>query len=303
MRFKDLLIDHLPYPLLFLVYELMFMRRVDEEFDRAMEVVDLPLLETLDLSTVKSSDTVFILGSGASINRISPERWEVIRSHDSFGFNFWLFHEHIPSLYVCEAMDPAVQHLYDESLIDRFHEIASERADDYVGVPKIVGDLDPGRAVPVAALPERWRENLYAAPAQFALARSRDEIEWAMKRFEQRGLFEASPHLKRLFKYRATLSKLIGLALCMGYEHIVLCGIDLNTTGYYYQDQELYPHVRPLQSSPRTKVHATLADFPRQVPIDQVVYAMNELLVRPRGAKLYIEHIGSALHPALPLYE
>ena len=37
----------------------------------------------------KTSDTIFILGSGPSINLITDDQWDHISSCNSIGFNYW----------------------------------------------------------------------------------------------------------------------------------------------------------------------------------------------------------------------
>ncbi|MGV6851496.1 MAG: hypothetical protein ACWA5R_04850, partial [bacterium] len=54
------------------------------------------------LATIKSSDTLCILGSGASINQLNNDSLQFIKQNDSIGFNFWLLHNVVPDLYVFE---------------------------------------------------------------------------------------------------------------------------------------------------------------------------------------------------------
>ena len=49
------------------------------------------------LNEVKKSNTLFILGSGDSINDINNKQWEEIKQSDSLGINSWLVHKHMPT--------------------------------------------------------------------------------------------------------------------------------------------------------------------------------------------------------------
>src|SRR4051812_41077020 len=51
----------------------------------------LPLISPDRLMSVKRTDTVFVLGSGSSINAISDAKWQTIATYDSIAFNFWLY--------------------------------------------------------------------------------------------------------------------------------------------------------------------------------------------------------------------
>ncbi len=59
-------------------------------------------INKLCIKNYKKSDTIFILGSGSSVNDLTEENWTVINSHDSIGFNFWLIHEFVPTFYFIE---------------------------------------------------------------------------------------------------------------------------------------------------------------------------------------------------------
>lgn len=49
-------------------------------------------LSETDLRSLRKSDTVFVFGSGASLNDISAAEWRHIEGHDTFGFN-WFVHQ------------------------------------------------------------------------------------------------------------------------------------------------------------------------------------------------------------------
>jgi hypothetical protein len=52
-----------------------------------------------DFKYKKTSDTLYILGSGPSINHLSSKCFSLIKEADSIGFNFWFAHEFVPSFY------------------------------------------------------------------------------------------------------------------------------------------------------------------------------------------------------------
>src|SRR4051794_32647194 len=93
----------LPFPVLLRTFiawhRLTYCRRSQQVADRT----HIHPLAELDLAAYKHSDTVFLLGSGPSINKISDARWHVIQQHDTWGFNFWCYHRVVPNLYFLEA--------------------------------------------------------------------------------------------------------------------------------------------------------------------------------------------------------
>ena len=51
---------------------------------------------------IKKSDTIFILGSGSTINEINEKQWKNIKKHSTIGFNYFMFHNFIPDSYLIE---------------------------------------------------------------------------------------------------------------------------------------------------------------------------------------------------------
>ena len=49
------------------------------------------------LRSFKTSDRIYILGSGESILDISKQEWDEINSHNSIGFNHWYVHDFEPT--------------------------------------------------------------------------------------------------------------------------------------------------------------------------------------------------------------
>jgi len=48
----------------------------------------------------KTSDTIFVLGSGWSINKVTDEQWNIISKHNSVAFNWFCKHSFEPSFFL-----------------------------------------------------------------------------------------------------------------------------------------------------------------------------------------------------------
>ena len=86
--------------------------KYDRKANKAMNTLSErgigPRITEYPLSDYKSSDKLFILGSGSSITDISDTQWAHIDEHDSFGLNRWPVHEFTPTYYTFEIrMDPS----------------------------------------------------------------------------------------------------------------------------------------------------------------------------------------------------
>jgi hypothetical protein len=292
---KNLLRDKVPFSFLLPVYYLDCRRRYYPPEERLRSEFQLPFVDEIDLAAYKQSDTLFVLGSGPSINRISQRRWQAIATHDSIGFNFWPYHSFVPTFYFMEGAA-------GEAEAQAFVELITRRANDYRGIPKVIMDLQSGCATLLPRLPEGWRQNLFYAHTVPAIARTDGEFAQVVSYLSKRGVFTPETGTRYLFKHCATLSTMVTLGVKLQYKRIVLCGIDLTTSQYYWQDQDRFPASADLRRLARDQKHATLTRFCwGNTPIDVVLEALNAQVLQPAGIELYVEHDQSALYPNIPL--
>jgi hypothetical protein len=249
----------------------------------------------LDLRSVKRSDTLFILASGSSINKISPARWDAIARHDSIGFNFWPIHPFVPNMYFMEAISTNHPH----EMFELFCRMARQRAKDYFRVTKVVTELryvlPAKRFAGLEEFPGPWF-TLHTFPVP---ATSQSEFAYGLSYLRSNGLFDTADQINVLFKQASTLSSLIALAIRMQYRIIVLCGVDLNNSEYFYQDAALYPKTASIEFSPRHQPHATNSPMPWRIAIESVILEMKRQLLDPAGTQLYVENRSSALWPRI----
>jgi hypothetical protein len=295
----------LPFGARYPIYRAYYAIATDLPERAVRPFMGLEWLDRLDVDAVKKSDTVFILGGGASINEIDDARWEAIGRHDSVGLNFWFVHPFVPTLYMTKAFDPtgfpAQYREWGQGVMTRFAEEAARRADAYRDVPKIVMHVSPATMRGVRLYPDAFREKLYTCRTISGIAFDEAEFERLLSFWDRRGAFEPQRRIGRLFKYRASVVQLITLAMAMGYRRIVLCGIDLSDSRYFYEDPERYPHMRGFRGSPALPIHITAVRTSFSLDAITVIRALNKILLEPRGIELYVENARSALHPAVPV--
>jgi hypothetical protein len=278
----------------YLKYLLSEMRK--EEYCRRQLGI-LPFAE-LDIRAVKRSEILFILASGSSINKIQSARWDAIARHDSIGFNFWPIHPFVPSLYLMEAI-PKNSKNRPHGMFEPFCRVARQRAEDYAKVPKIVTELRNALPEMRFAGSEEWVGPLYALHSFPVAARTETDFAYGLSYLRSKGVFDAADRISIVFKQASTLSSLIALAIRMQYRTIVLCGVDLNHSEYFYQDTVLYPETASLEFSPRYQPHPTNSPMPWLITIESVILEMKRQLLDPTGIQLYVENRSSALWPKI----
>ena len=283
------------YPLFLRAYYLKYLLSEVRKDEYCRRQLGVRRFLDLDLRTVKRSDTLFILASGSSINQISSARWDAIARHDSIGFNFWPIHPFVPSMYFVET----IQTNHAHNMFEPFCRIARQRANDYASVIKIVTELryalPTGRFAGFEEFPGPW----YTLRSFPVAAATEAEFAYGLSYLRSKGLFDPTERIGTVFKQASTLSSLIALAIRMQYRTIVLCGVDLNHSEYFYQDKALYPENAALEFSPRYRPHATNSPMPWRITIESVILEMKRQLLDPAGIELYVENRSSALCPRI----
>lgn len=257
----------------------------------------IPLLSRARLSLVKRTDTLFVLGSGSSINRIGSARWTTIGRYDSIGLNFWLFHQFVPTMYYFEMVEG-----HEDVIIRNFIEIAGRVSARYRDTFKIASEFHNGLRL-LESLNDEFRENLNAHLSIPAYIDSDRQLSASIRLLKLFGVFSprSTPH--NLFKHAGSLSSVLCLAVKMNYRRIVLCGIDLASPEYFYQDQTFYPDSVHVQSSIRTPRHESIMPrlYRNAYPADKIVAELKKQILDPRGIELYVENQSSALYPGVPV--
>lgn len=291
------LAKNLPYPVLLRLYYGWAMATQYRRFESVRRQVGFPLLDEFDLARVKSSDTLFLFGSGPSINRISAERWQAISRANSIGLNFWLYHPFVPTLYVTESV--SYSHGNPE-VCRRLLEAMKRRAGDYRETVKIITDLyEPGPQY-VFDIDPGFRQNLYTAYDIPMPARNESEFAAGLRYLQRKGLFRAATRIRALFKYGLSLPLLLSLGLRLGYRNIVLCGFDMGPHECFYHDPELFPEESQVRFYAASAPHVSPTPIPWMIPQPEMVAGMNDLLLRPAGVNLYVENRSSKLWPNIP---
>lgn len=247
---------------------------------------------------LRKSDKLFILGSGASINNLSLVEWEYIKKYDSVGFNFWLVHEFVPNFYV-----------YEESYITErneiFYQILNMKKEQYKNTPFLIKDVEL-KYTKLLNIPNDIKHNFYLASCLFLQGSS------LKKQYFNRILLEVDKFLQKKnknniqfsFGRKASLSYLVFLAYLLGYKEIILCGVDLNNTDYFFDHDFYVNSLKPINA--KGAKHATnqinnSSDL--DMTIAEILHGINTTLLEPKGIKLMVSNPNSALVSVMEVYD
>jgi len=261
------------------------------------------------LERAKSSDTVFIFGSGSSINEISDAEWDVIDRHDSIGLNRWPIHEYTPTFYVFEI--PGLDN--GPGMRRQFWNLLERRKDAYSDAVKILKDIDRFyRTSSVANIPEWLVTDVHLSPDFLLpplLGSSRQRFRSILRYLMASHRFAQDGRLKSLFKKRGSISYTLFLATIMGYENVVLCGVDMVDSRYFWDDhrerlgEQDVPIPEPDVDREPDEVHRTNDRSRQGIPLEEVIYDINHEILTPNGIELLTATKRSALYPEVPYYD
>jgi hypothetical protein len=292
------LAKRLPHPLLMRLHRREQLARQSALAREISGRTGLPLLGTLDLTPLKRSDTVFILGSGWSINEIRDERWKVIGRHDSIAMNFWPAHPFVPRIYLFENV-PRIPGC--EVVFDALQGLLQRRCEDYRNTVKIVSELLPldSRQL-ILEIPHTFRCNLYVGYSAGIVARTAHELVAGLRYLSQKKAFSPSDRIPCHFRYQSSVTSAISLAVRMNYRRIVLCGIDLGKARYFYHDPERYPLACNWEFMPRDQPHLMARRYEWGLPTQEAIYLFKQEVLDPAGIELVVENSSSTLFPRIP---
>lgn len=183
---------------------------------------------TADQAT--ANQTMFIFGTGPSINELTPANWSFVHSQQSIGINYFSLHSFIPNFYFFE---PA----RDRSLRNAWHGLEST-----IGAPLDTRILlySPGRRYTqdwesvMGSLHFSLKESVELYVGHYPLARNQKSLER-----EYSFLLSKTYYANNRFAVvdpSFTVGRALWFAINQRFKRVVLVGIDLNSANYFYQD-------------------------------------------------------------------
>ncbi|MES0879089.1 hypothetical protein [Roseibium sp. SCP14] len=254
-----------------------------------------------DFLKYKKSNTLFVLGSGPTINDLDKADFELIAKHDSIGFNWWLVHDFVPTMYMFQ---------FPPNRENEITSIFKDRENEYKEVPIIFRGSQLGvnsdEYLPIIESTFGGYD-IYFMNEFPVHSKCEIDVDKLIQFVKNLGFFEYSRIPKFFVKWRGTLGLLVSFGYAMGYERIVLCGIDMNdeTAGQHFFDATDYNESRSKYSLPASGEHNIHTMMDTQYSKNTVgVYlaALNQHMRTRNESQIYVASSKSALASILPLW-
>tara|TARA_X000000950_G_scaffold41475_1_gene45378 strand:- start:552 stop:1487 length:936 start_codon:yes stop_codon:yes gene_type:complete len=265
-----------------------------------------------DLQKYRKSEILFLLGSGPSINELNKSDWDKISSNDSWGFNFWFCHDFIPKKYFLQSPisnlnSPehllALDNMMTKMLIDKREKydkvkffLRGDGVNNHEFHETKIGKTFFAHGFDYSFLPEL-----------IVSSKSRIPPKKIIRKMYLGGFFSKKNKLMPIPKFGSTITELISFGLINGYKKIILCGIDMNDGGHFYDSNQYYKkykYLKVLSDTNNSKnIHEHMDKNTRKYTIKDIVLELNYLAKEKFGSEIFVSSSTSSLYPEIKKYE
>ena len=284
-----------------------FERAVDKESHRTRSVIQslgFNVLTTAGLARLAGNEnkTLFILGSGASVNRLTDKHFDVVKRSYSIGMNAWVSHSFVPDAYSFEAdtilAPPSVE-------IEAMSDALASRAQSHPETTLLLfRPKTPELLHRMVKVPESLKSRAFMYGRHNLLTRT----DAALKKDLGPLLVNRLKNLDKspvLIDNGASVVRMIEVGLFAGFKEIVLLGIDLNSSPYFWEAPDApqsHQQMKGRYHRPQNMEHDTLETLDRPYSTLLFIQEMAQAGVREFGATVYIGTEGSSLGGKIPYY-
>lgn len=263
----------------------------------------LAVLDTDFLLQLRAkSPTLVVLGSGESVEEITPSQWEIIGDCVSVGINSWLVHDFIPDIYCFEQEQSSLDEDTDSlSKLLREEEVVSRAPAVLLLRPHAETSSDRIVEIP-AGLLEQTR--VYGRTA--VVTQNRRNLVRDLRRLIRYSVQGQVPESVAIDE-GMSVARMLSLGVRAGFSSIVLVGVDLNSTQYFFDINPYYLTRRGMEDynpwKKRGSVHGTEETETRTFAASTFIPAFAEAARQELGTNVYVSSSSSALAVHLPVVD
>lgn len=310
LKFKKL-IEFKWFPAYFFLHIALDYLRTQKTLKSFNRIYPFKTLKDFPVSRYKTSDTLFILGSGSSISTYSNDEWQIIGQHDSIGFNFWPVHDFVPTYYQVEIPQDRLERA------KLLATLLNVKEKDYRNTPIILKTSHatiPRQQSFFGELSPHFLKGIYLSRMLpipgLTVETKRKSVAW----LKSLGYFQPGKWRTTVTGWASSVTDILHIAFSFGYKNIVLCGVDLNDSRYFYEVDAQYYAAKGVpipwniyDGKSKHSVNVGVSLLPGhpewgKVKLKDTLDVLNDILLKPKGINLYVALKSSALYPEIPDY-
>jgi len=268
--------------------------------DRWSQSLGIPPL-TLDWLSegIKPDSTLFLLGSGESIEALTETEWAEVQDNFSIGINAWPVHPFVPNVLAFEPFDDASTdylQLFEKVLFEsRF---SSRRLKVLLFRPNNTQDGNRYLLIPESLLKHARVYGRFVPNSRNLRTVSR-EIAMLGELQKRGGIADAL-----VLDSGASIIRLVSLGIRLGFTKIVLLGVDLNGGQYFWEKNPQRLAARSIRSfSPGfvRPIHETMVRDSKPFVLTEVLGILDDVM-RRAGGSLFAGSRESVLSNHFPVH-
>ena len=219
-----------------------------------------------ELKKQKTSNRIYILGSGKSILDITEKEWKEIEKHDTIGFNHWYVHKHKPTFYDLSYL---ANDYFETSDVDMF-KLAQEKCPNSVFILNHSLDEYHNNFFTDSTFYKTHVNHFdyFEGDVEKIWETHTDDIGklatyWSVDIFNHFNQPYGSlmPNEHFINKSRGQLFSTIQIAVLLGYTDIRLLGVDLNDEGKFQDHYNDAPYSAKSVGNGGEKLKARLSAY------------------------------------------
>ena len=249
--------------------------------------VGIELLSRIDQNLgLKKSRDFFILGSGATVLALGDKDWEKIRLGTSIGINSWAFHPFVPDVLAIEDIHSPTLLPQRAAMLKGLNLLNKHDTKPLILHFRMPSTVDPSLRlqVPTALIQHCRKYGRFQIPSFFDSRDTRNALRVGLALDRHRMIPGAL-----LIDHGASVVRMIHFALRSGAKRIVLSGVDLVGSKYFYEEDPSF--LRRIEEPPfeRTRQnlqHGTVKERPGSSSILGFLRELNQVLRFDYGVEL-----------------
>lgn len=256
-----------------------------------------------DLLQPGSGNTLFILGSGESINTLTKSNWSEIGAGFSVGVNSWPIHPFVPDIYAFEAQESA-QYAHEAMVLRNLlaRRLSSSPKPQILHLRPHKWTRPEWEILP----PVGWRGDFFyygrTTPATHLLRNLRRDIS-ALILAQRSGSLPG----EILLDSGGSIGRMVSLGIFLGFQKIVLTGVDLKRNRYFFEDFPGYFEELGIETydpwKSRTEQHETQQRTNRAFIATEFLAALAAASSRLGGPEIMVASQHSLLSSVLPQFK
>ena len=260
-------------------------------------------LDDSDLGLMRAQGSVlFILGSGETVEELTPQQWNLVSQNVSVGINSWAVHDFVPDAYSLEEVE---SESYSDvsstlSLLLARREVIARRPRILMLRPHALTSSSR-----IVSVPDELRAEVRLYGRTAVVTRDINNLGSDIGRV-LRAMLSRNIHPGISLDAGMSVSRLITLGARAGFGTIVLVGIDLNSPRYFFDINPGYWERRAVapfdQWRNRGLVHDTEETVTRSFRATELIPALAGATWSVFGTRVFISSENSALSPFLPVF-